>query len=69
MSRDHPENHNLLLESLGSASGRFIANNPKSLAQWEKASKVLPGGNTRTVLHYDPFPITIKSGNDRERHQ
>ena len=63
MRRDHPDNHNLLLESLGSASDRFIANNPKSLAQWEKASKVLPGGNTRTVLHYDPFPITIQSGN------
>ena len=42
MSGDHPENHNLLLESLGSASDHFIANNPKSLAQWEKSSKVLP---------------------------
>ncbi|PQM60416.1 MAG: aspartate aminotransferase family protein, partial [Rhodobacteraceae bacterium] len=63
MRRAHPENHNLLLESLGSASDRFIANNPKSLDRWEKASKVLPGGNTRTVLHYDPFPITIQSGN------
>ncbi len=22
----------------------------------------MPGGNTRTVLHYDPFPITIRKG-------
>lgn len=37
----------------------YIARNPKSLARHVEATAVMPGGNTRTVLHYDPFPIAI----------
>ena len=32
-------------------------------ARHEEAVNVLPGGNTRTILHTDPFPIYIKQGN------
>ena len=28
---------------------------------FERATKVMPGGNTRTTLHYGPFPITVRS--------
>lgn len=28
----------------------------------EAARAVMPGGNTRTVLYYDPFPLTMLSG-------
>jgi hypothetical protein len=28
----------------------------------EESCKYLPGGNTRTVLHASPFPLTIASG-------
>jgi hypothetical protein len=27
----------------------------------EKAKKVLPAGNTRSVLHSDPFPLVVRS--------
>ncbi len=39
---------------------RFVAANPKSLAQFKQAGRSLPGGNTRIALHYDPFPIAIE---------
>ncbi|HEY5301688.1 MAG TPA: aminotransferase class III-fold pyridoxal phosphate-dependent enzyme [Acetobacteraceae bacterium] len=37
----------------------YIARNPKSLARHVEATAVMPGGNTRTVLHYDPFPVAV----------
>ena len=37
----------------------YVARNPKSFARFVEATAVMPGGNTRTVLHYDPFPIGI----------
>jgi len=38
----------------------YTRNNPNSLALYRKAKTALPGGNTRTVLHYSPFPITVR---------
>ena len=38
----------------------YTRNNPNSLALHRKANTALPGGNTRTVLHYSPFPITVR---------
>ncbi len=39
--------------------GAYVAANPASLARFQRAAAVMPGGNTRTVLHYDPFPLGI----------
>ena len=39
--------------------GAYVAANPASLARFRRAAAVMPGGNTRTVLHYDPFPLGI----------
>jgi glutamate-1-semialdehyde 2,1-aminomutase len=33
--------------------------NQKSLAQFISAGRYLPGGNTRSALHYDPFPVVL----------
>jgi glutamate-1-semialdehyde 2,1-aminomutase len=44
------------------AQARFTTENPKSLAQHRAAAEALPGGNTRTVLHYPPFPLTVAKG-------
>ena len=41
---------------------RYIAANPKSKARFEAAAHNMPGGNTRTILHYDPFPVAIVKG-------
>ncbi len=62
MEQDYSTNHNRILNSLHLATKQFIAQNTKSLDRWRNASKVMPGGNTRTVLHYDPFPITMDRG-------
>lgn len=41
---------------------RYAANNPRSKAADQHAGKFMPGGNTRSVLHYDPFPLTMVDG-------
>ena len=49
---------NTNLESaLAEAEGRFVSANPKSAARHASARSSMPGGNTRTVLHYSPFPL------------
>lgn len=40
----------------------FIDSNPKSAQEAKAAAAVLPGGNTRTVLHQAPFPLVMQSG-------
>ena len=51
-----------LPSALAEAEARYTAANPKSRARIEAAARVLPGGNTRTVLHYTPFPVTLAGG-------
>ena len=48
--------------ALAEARETYVARNPKSLARFVEATAVMPGGNTRTVLHYAPFPIGIARG-------
>jgi glutamate-1-semialdehyde 2,1-aminomutase len=45
------------------AQSRFTDDNPASLAQHQAAAASMPGGNTRTVLHYPPYPLTLARGN------
>jgi glutamate-1-semialdehyde 2,1-aminomutase len=45
---------------------RYVAANPLSMAADRGAEKYLPGGNTRTVLHFDPFPLTMVAGEGAE---
>jgi glutamate-1-semialdehyde 2,1-aminomutase len=49
-------------EALADAKAKYVAANPLSQEQHRKAAKVLPGGNTRTVLFSEPFPITLAGG-------
>jgi glutamate-1-semialdehyde 2,1-aminomutase len=48
--------------ALAEAIERYRADNPKSLARHIEACAALPGGNTRTVIHVDPFPLAIQHG-------
>ena len=48
--------------ALASARERYAADRPKSRAVFEASQRVLPGGNTRSVLHFDPFPVTMERG-------
>ena len=54
---------NTSLESaLAEAESRFTSDNPKSAARHASAKSAMPGGNTRTVLHYSPFPLAWAKG-------
>src|SRR5262245_41279239 len=44
------------------AAGRFVQRNPRSGEQHVKASRFMPGGNTRSVLFYEPFPLVMVRG-------
>lgn len=44
------------------ATARYVAANPLSEARHEKARASLPGGNTRSVLWYEPFPVALVKG-------
>lgn len=55
-----------LEHALESARARYLAANPRSMAADEAAQRYMPGGNTRTVLHYEPFPLTMVSGEGAE---
>jgi glutamate-1-semialdehyde 2,1-aminomutase len=48
--------------AVADAEARYVAANPKSKARFEAAARDMPGGNTRTVLHYDPFPVALVKG-------
>ena len=41
------------------ARARYAAARPRTRAQHEQAERVLPGGNTRTVLYSRPFPLRV----------
>ncbi|HEY8289397.1 MAG TPA: aminotransferase class III-fold pyridoxal phosphate-dependent enzyme, partial [Acetobacteraceae bacterium] len=45
--------------ALAEAKEAYVTHNPKSLARYVEATAVMPGGNTRTVLHYAPFPLAM----------
>jgi glutamate-1-semialdehyde 2,1-aminomutase len=54
---------NISLESaLNEAENRYVSANPKSAARHSSAKSAMPGGNTRTVLHYSPFPLAWAKG-------
>jgi glutamate-1-semialdehyde 2,1-aminomutase len=51
-------------EALAQARASYTHRLPRSRAQHESATKFLPGGNTRSVLHNEPFPICMQRGRD-----
>jgi glutamate-1-semialdehyde 2,1-aminomutase len=54
---------NITLEdALRDAEARYVEANPKSRASHAEACDALPGGNTRSILFYPPFPLTIVRG-------
>jgi glutamate-1-semialdehyde 2,1-aminomutase len=48
--------------ALQQAKEVYAARNPTSEARWRSATVAMPGGNTRTVLFYAPFPLCMERG-------
>jgi glutamate-1-semialdehyde 2,1-aminomutase len=49
-------------EAVRSEIDRYVGRNPRSAARQERAAKSMPGGNTRSILHYEPFPLAFERG-------
>ncbi|KQX20557.1 aspartate aminotransferase family protein [Variovorax sp. Root434] len=49
-------------QALAAAHRRFTEGNPASLRQFEEQARYMPGANSRSVLFYAPFPLTIAKG-------
>ena len=48
-------------EAYSGLAQSFERDNPKSKAIYDQATQSLPGGNTRSVLYYHPFPLSVSS--------
>jgi glutamate-1-semialdehyde 2,1-aminomutase len=44
------------------AERRYVERNPESRRLHEQRALAMPGGNTRTIIHVPPFPLTIVRG-------
>jgi glutamate-1-semialdehyde 2,1-aminomutase len=53
----------VIAAELAAVEAQYTARHPKSAERHAFATRHLPGGNTRTVLHYSPFPLTWAGGN------
>ena len=49
----------VVTDELAEATRRYVERNPESRRLHEERARYLPGGNTRTVIHVEPFPLTI----------
>jgi glutamate-1-semialdehyde 2,1-aminomutase len=48
--------------ALAAQISAYATRNPASFARFLAATSVLPGGNTRSSLYYDPFPLSLVRG-------
>ena len=53
-----------LAAAIGEAESAFVTSNPESARCAERSRHSLPGGNTRTTLHFNPFPLVIASAKE-----
>lgn len=51
------EGNDWLGAELAEAQRRYSERNPTSRLLHDRARSVMPGGNTRSALHFDPFPL------------
>jgi len=61
MAPTHPANIDIGA-ALAEAEELYRLRNSKSLDQHRAACAALPGGNTRSAIHVDPFPLTMTRG-------
>lgn len=55
-------------DALTAARDRYVVAHPRSAALAERAQRVLPGGNTRSVLHIDPFAFRVAAAEGAYLH-
>jgi glutamate-1-semialdehyde 2,1-aminomutase len=55
-----------LKQAIKDTRARYKKASPQSMAADKFAAKHMPGGNTRSVLHFDPYPLTMVEGRGAE---
>lgn len=58
--------HLNLDQALDALKADFVERNPASARQFAQQTRDMPGGNSRSVLFYAPFPLTMASGRGAE---
>jgi glutamate-1-semialdehyde 2,1-aminomutase len=58
----------LLEHAVAAAKERYVASHPRSAELAERASRVMPGGNTRSVLHVEPFAFRVVGADGARLH-
>ena len=48
-----------IVDAVAEAQSRYVERNPESRRLHLERARVMPGGNTRSVIHVEPFPLTI----------
>ena len=49
-------------QALDDLKAEYAATRPKSKSLFDRALRVMPGGNTRTQVYFPPFPFYVESG-------
>jgi glutamate-1-semialdehyde 2,1-aminomutase len=55
-------------ESVAAARQRYVAAHPRSAELAERAGRVMPGGNTRATLHFEPFAFRVDRADGAHLH-
>jgi glutamate-1-semialdehyde 2,1-aminomutase len=55
-------------DAVAAAEQRYVAGHPRSAALAERSARVMPGGNTRSVLHIEPFAIRVVDAEGARLH-
>ncbi|MGY2996938.1 aspartate aminotransferase family protein [Mesorhizobium sp. URHB0026] len=55
----HEHRNSVLVEAVERAMQLYASKNQGSRKLFERAQKSMPGGNTRSALHFDPFPLYV----------
>ncbi len=58
-----PRRNQDLAAALADAEARYTERNPESARMNAAAAAEMPGGNTRTTVHFSPFPLCMRQGN------
>src|SRR5262245_22802753 len=55
-------------DALSAAEERYAAAHPRSHARHVAASEHMPGGNTRSVIYFSPFPFAVERAEGPRLH-
>ena len=63
-----PSPYRTVQEALSAAEERYVAANPRSRERQAAASAHMPGGNTRSVIYFSPFPFAVERAEGARLH-